>query len=77
MKLPLETYMSKYVGKQRKNQNKVINPKTHIVKKLYTNLFAVQRKDSGNTIDYVYKGKLHATRGKYNKARKSKQPWEI
>jgi hypothetical protein len=80
MVLSRETYFKKYIGKENKRLTKayikrgriISNHQTLIAK--YSGISAL--KNGTDTVGYLVDGKIHSTKTKADRNRKSKQSWE-
>ena len=80
MVLSRETYFKKYIGKENKRLTKayikrgrvISNNQTLIAK--YSGISVL--KNGTDTVGYLVDGKIHSTKTKADRSRKSKQSWE-
>lgn len=80
MVLSRETYIKKYVGKENKRLTKAYVKRGRIISEnqtliaKYSGLAVL--KNRRDTVGYLIDGKIHSTKTKADRSRKSKQSWE-
>jgi len=80
MVLNRETYFKKYIGKENKRLTQAYIKRGRVVSKnqtlivKYSDISAI--KNGRDTVGYLVDGKIHSTKTKGDRTKKSKQSWE-